>query len=269
MPLKDKTIAFIGGGHITEIIVSNLFRNWADATTHFIVSDPDAKRLAVLNQKYGVRKAENNADAFDQGDIIFINVLPEIVPVVLDDIKHSPRLPQKILISLAAGVPMATYEALSDALPVIRALPNPPSRIGMGISALAFNDRVTEKQRKEILLLFSSLGKCIILAEERINAVTALSSPAPIYLFFQAMIDAGVKNGLDRDTSTQVVFETIIGSMMVWKKRQIAPVELMKEACTPGGISLESLLYLEKHGFQAAIADAIDRAALKAERIGK
>lgn len=269
MALKDKTIAFIGGGHITEIIVSNLSRNWTDETTHFVVSDPDATRLAILNQKYAVRKAKNNADALDQGDIIFINVLPEVVPVVLNDIKHSPSLSHKILISLAAGVPMSTYEALSDALPVIRALPNPPSQIGMGISALAFNDQVTEKQRKEILLLFSYLGKCIILAEDQINTVTALSSPAPIYLFFQAMIEAGVKNGLDRDTSTQVVFETIIGSMMVWKKRRIAPAELMKEACTPGGISFESLLYLEKHGFQAAIVNAIDHATLKAKRIGK
>ncbi len=87
MALKDKTIAFIGGGHITEIIVSNLSRSRSDVAAQLIVSDPDTIRLTALNRKYGVRKAENNADAVDRGDIIFINVLPEVVPVVLEDIK--------------------------------------------------------------------------------------------------------------------------------------------------------------------------------------
>ena len=83
------------------------------------------------------------------------------------------------------------------------------------------------------------------------------------------MIDAGVKTGLDRDTATEVVFETIMGSMMVWKEKQVTPAELMNEACTPGGISVETLFHLEKYAFRTAIVDAIHHAALKAERIGK
>ena len=107
------------------------------------------------------------------------------------------------------------------------------------------------EQKSEIFELFASLGEYVVLSEENINAVTALSSPASTYLFFESLIDAGVGVGIDRDMSTQIVYQTIVGAMEVWKQRQDSPQDLLSEACTPGGVSVESISTLEQYMFKS------------------
>ena len=198
MASNDRRLAFIGAGHITNIILDNLVKAEKFHTHRVIASDPEKN---------------NNT-------------------------------------------------------PVVRALPNPPSQIGMCIAALAFNPHVKDKQKSDIFELFASLGEYVVLREENINAVMALSSPAATYLFFQSLIDAGVRAGIDHETSTKVVYQTIVGAMEIWNQRQASPHDLLSEASTPGGISVESIFTLEQYAFRAALNEAIYNAALKAEELG-
>jgi pyrroline-5-carboxylate reductase len=264
MALDERRMAFIGGGHITTIIIDNLVRAEKVYTHRLIVSDPDKKKLQQLYKKYEITAADDNPDAVDKGDFIFINVLPQAVGDVLAELGQEKFSKDKVIITLAAGIPISAYENLGENVPVVRALPNPPSQIGMGIAALSFNPHVTEKQKADIFELFSSLGEYVVLKEENINAVMALSSPAATYLFFQALIDAGIRAGLDREISTKVVYQTITGAMEIWNRRRDAPHELLSEASTPGGISVESIFTLEQYAFRAALNDAIYNATLRA-----
>ncbi len=264
MALDERRLAFIGGGHITTIIIDNLVRAEKVYTHRLIVSDPDQKKLQQLYDTYEITMADDNLDAVNKGDFIFINVLPQVVGDVLNELRQEKFPKDKVIITLAAGIPISAYENLGENVPVVRALPNPPSQIGMGIAALSFNPAVTEKQKIDIFELFASLGEYVVLREENINAVMALSSPAAIYLFFQSLIDAGIRAGIDRETSTKVVYQTIIGAMEIWNRRQVSPHELLSEASTPGGISVESVFTLEQYAFRAALNDAINNATLKA-----
>lgn len=266
MALKQRKIAFIGGGHITHIIIENLTRTQTVKPEQLIVSDPAKERLETLKSTYGIGTATDNLDAVSKGDFIFINVLPQTVDEVIKEFEHSTILTDKVIITLAAGISMKKYRILGEKLPVVRALPNPPSQIGWGIIALTFNRYVTDSQQADITKLFSSLGKYLILKEESINAVTALSNPALVYMFFQALIDAGVRSGIDYDTSTKIVYQSIVGAMEVWNRRKVAPSELINEAATPGGISVESLFVLDKYSFRAAINEAVYNATLKADK---
>lgn len=265
MMLKDKTLAFIGGGHITEILVGNLIRTHTVSAHQLLISDPNRERLQALREKYALRTAQDNLDAVRQGDVIFINVIPQIVDVVIQDLRQCTFSADKLLISIAAGIPIKKYAVLGESVPVVRALPNPPSQIGWGIAALAYNPYVTDEQRSMVAALFDSLGEYVELSEDLINVVTALSSPAPVYLFFQALVDAGVRCGIDRKTSTKIAYQTIAGSMEVWKTRQAPPSDLLAEASTPGGVSVECLFALDQYAFQAAIKEAIDRGTQKAK----
>ena len=115
-------------------------------------------------------------------------------------------MPQdKVIITLAAGIPICAYDQLGENIAVVRALPNPPSQISKGIAALAFNPHVTDKQKTDVFELFTSLGEYVVLNEVNINAVMALSSPAATYLFFQSLIDAGIR-AID---GSDVTIETI------------------------------------------------------------
>jgi pyrroline-5-carboxylate reductase len=104
--------------------------------------------------------------------------------------------------------------------------------------------------------------------EDHINTAMALSSPASVLLFCKSLIDAGVLMGMEQETSLKIASQTIVGVMEVWNKRRVPLDQLLDEAGTPGGIFVESVLTLERHGFQAVIGEAIRNATLKAERLG-
>ncbi len=267
MPIKNRRIAFIGAGHITEMIVSNLARTDNINPKRLIASDPVREKMEKLRKKYGVSIAENNREAVYTSDFVFVNVLPNNVDEVVADFKTMGFPPDKVIITVAGGVRMAVYHGLGERLPIVRALPNPPSQIGKGIAALAFNPHVTEDQRSDIFELFALLGDHVVVNEELVNAVMALSSPAITYMLFQSLIDAGIRAGIDSVTATKIVSQTIIGSMEVWKHRNAPPHDLLTEACTPGGISIESLFTLEKHAFKSALMEAIDSAIKRADEL--
>jgi pyrroline-5-carboxylate reductase len=264
MALNQRNIAFIGGGHITRIILENLTRSGKTAGSHLMVSDPDRRKLEALQKKFAVQVAESNQQAIDEADFIFFNILPQVVEPVLNELREQKFPKNKAIISLAAGIPMKTYAILGDHIPVVRALPNPPSQIGKGIAALAFNPYVGETQQKEVIELFSCLGKYVILSEDKINAVTALSSPVTTHLFFQVIIDTAVRLGIDRETSTTIAYHTINGSMELWNTRKVSPYHLIGEASTPGGISTEIMFALEKRAFKAIIDEALEAGCKKA-----
>lgn len=264
MALKDRNIGFIGGGHITDIIVGNLVRAGAVVPERLIVSDPDREKLETLQRKYQVRKAADNLQALEAADFVFINVRPQVAAGVIEALGRDKFPTGKIIVSIAAGIPIKAYDVLGDRVPVVRALPNPASQIGMGIAALAFNPFVERDQQTDIIALFACLGDTVVLKEEHINAVTALSSTVMAHLFFQALIDAGIRAGLDRPTATQITYQTIVGAMQVWQQRKVGPQELISEASTPGGVSAEIVFTLEKYAFRAAVNEAVNNGVQKA-----
>ena len=265
MALDERKLAFIGAGHITNIILDNLVKAEKVYTHRLIASDPDKGKLQRLYDRYEMVLAKDNLNAVEMGDFIFINVPPQIVGNVIDELSAKRFPKDKLIITLAAGIPINAYEHLGQNIPVVRALPNPPSQIGKGIAAIAFNPHVTEKQKIDVFALFTSLGQYVVLDEDNINAVMALSSPVATYLFFQSLIDAGIRAGIDHKTATKVVYQTIVGAMEVWNQRRVSPHELLSEASTPRGISAESIFTLEQYAFRAALNEAINNAVLKAE----
>ena len=264
MALKERSLAFIGGGHITEIILSNLTKTDRAVARQMIVSEPVSQKGQHLKKTYGVSVARDNIEAVSTGDIIFINVLPHVVGEVVQELKNSGFPDDKAIVTVAAGIPMKRYESLGGHIPVVRALPNPPSQVGMGIAALAFNSHVTEALKQDIFELFACLGEYVVVEEKQVNAVMALSSPTITYMLFQSIVDAGVRAGIDRDTASKIVYQTIAGSMEVYRRRRVPPHELINEASTPGGISIESLFTLETYAFKAGIMEAVDSAINRA-----
>jgi len=267
--IGKRRLAFIGGGHITEILLHNLVGRQVVSPASVIVSDPLAERRRHLTEEFAVETTADNAAAAASGDLIFINLRPEVVASVIPELVHARLNRNQVVISLAAGIPLSRYAALGPEQPLVRALPNPPSRIGQGVAALALTSQVNEEQRAVVAALFASLGEVVEVDEAALNLVTALSSPAATYLFFEALIDAGVRGGLPRKIATAVAAQTITGSLAMWRERNVSPADLIAEAATPAGISVETLFVLEQHAFKGAIMEAIARGAERAAVLGK
>ena len=266
--LKHKRIALIGGGHITEIILDNLIANQTLLPEQVIVSNRSGGKLRHLESRFGVTTTLNNLVAIQQADLILINVPPSNVPSVIQDLESADLNLSQIVISLAAGISLNRYGSLHLNQPLVRALPNPPSRIGQGVIALHFNQAVSDEQAGLVHTFFSTMGQVVTIEEAHFNVVTALTSPVATYLFFEALVDAGVRGGLKRPTATEIAAQTILGSMGVWQDGDSSPYQLMAEASTPAGISVESLFTLEKLGFKPTVMEAIAQGAARAEELG-
>ncbi len=270
----DKRLAFIGGGHITEILLHNFLGAGGSAgklvsPDSVVVSDPLEERRAQLHSTFGVETTADNVKAVAARDLIFINLRPEVVASVIPELQAADLNRDQVVISLAAGIPLSRYAPLGPEQPLVRALPNPPSRIGQGVAALAWTPQVTGEQRAAVRALFAGLGQVVEVGEAHLNLITALTSPAATYLFFEALVDAGVRGGLPRKVATEVAGQTIAGSLAAWRARsgedgRISPADLIAEAATPGGVSVETLFVLEQHTFKGAIMEAIARGAERA-----
>lgn len=267
--LANQQIAFIGGGHIAEIIIHNLTQGAEVPAAQIIVSDPAQSRRHHLAEHYGITIAANNVEAAQRADLILICVRPGIVEAILPDLQAAALRPDQVIVSIAAGIPLRAYRILGDQQPLVRALPNPPSRVGQGIAPLVFSSAVTPEQHALVLALFGALGDVVEVEESYLDAITSLSSPVTTYLFFQSLIEAGMACDLPEAIATRVAAQTITGSMAVWESRQVPPSELISEASTPGGVSVTSLLLLQQRAFKAAVVDAIVQGAARATELGQ
>lgn len=261
-------IAFIGAGHITEIILNNLSRNNLTANSeNILISDMNKERCEYLSEKFNISIALDNREAFASCECIFLCVPPIAVVDVLSDIKGCAP-DGKILVSIVAGVPMFAIEKIHPDLAVIRTLPNPPSQVGYGILPVACNSAVTSCLKEKTIKLLKNMGECIDMSEDGINIVTSLSSPAPVFMFLESMVEAGVLCGLPREKAIKVAAHTVMGCLKISENRpEAAFAELMAEASTPAGTSVESLYVLDKYAFRAAVKDAYLSAANKARAI--
>ncbi len=177
-----------------------------------------------------------------------------------------------LVISIVAGASLATLSRGVDHPAVVRAMPNTPAQIGAGITVWTQSESVSQEQSSQAKELLSALGKEIEVEEEDyLDMATALSATGPtyVYLFMEAMIDAGVHMGFPRRISEELVLETIRGSLEYYVESASHPARLRNEVTSPGGTSAEAIYYLEKAGFRTGLARAIWAAYERSVELGE
>ena len=262
-----KSLGFIGAGHITEMLLTKIVASGIVDSDNIFVSDANTERLGWIREKFGVRAERDNRGVFENSDITLICVQPQIAPLVVEDLKGAP-VEGKVVLTIAAGVSMEAYASIGEGLAVIRALTNPPSQVGCAIIPYAMNRHVTDGQRASVLEVLDLLGKCIPMNEDGISIVTSLSSPAPVFLFLDTMVEAGVLCGLNRKDAVTVAHQTVHGCLRLWESKEGKTFgDLIADASTPGGVSVETLYVLDRLAFRGALKEAYLKGADKARGV--
>jgi pyrroline-5-carboxylate reductase len=265
--IMEKSLGFIGAGHITEMLLTKIVASGIVNSDSVFVSDANPERLVWIGDKFGVRTGKSNREVFEKSDITLICVQPQIAPLVVKDLEGA-AVEGKVLLTIAAGVPMEAYESIGEGLAVIRALPNPPSQVGCAIIPYAMNRHVTAEQRVSALEVLDLLGKCIPMNEDGISVVTSLSSPAAVFLFLDTMVEAGVLCGLNRKDAVTVAHQTVHGCLRLWESKEGKTFgDLIADASTPGGVSVETLYVLDRSAFRGALKEAYLKGADKARGV--
>ena len=271
--LEGCKISFIGSGAMAEAMISGLIRNQLAEPDSILASDPRTERLAELTDRYNIQVSANNLQVVIDADVIVLSIKPQVLQRVMDDIKANIKS-ETLVLSIIAGAPiMKISEGLMHGV-VVRSMPNTPAQIGQGITVWTAAKEVTERQLQMARKRLSALGEEIFLEDEYyLDMATALSGtgPAYVFLFMEAMVDAGVHMGFERHIAERLVAQTVRGSVDYFTLRD-DPVHLARlrnQVTSPGGTSAAALYYLEKAGFRTAISRAIWAAFERSRELGE
>jgi len=269
-------IAFIGAGRMAEALIARLKGH------SILASDISAQRLQSLGKKYKIGTTSDNAAALAFGDIVILAVKPQQMAEVLEGLKglgsrglpagrHGKGQGSKIIISIAAGIPLGYLQKKLPGIAIIRAMPNNPCLIGEGITALAGGKRTTAKELKKAGLIFKNVGQVLEVPEKWMNAVTGLSGsgPAFIYQVIEGLIEGGRKAGLPKALAAELALQTLIGAAKTAKASGSTPAELTAMVASPGGTTIEGLAVMKKHRTAQAVALAVLAAAKKSGLLTK
>ncbi|HPK27500.1 MAG TPA: pyrroline-5-carboxylate reductase [Anaerolineaceae bacterium] len=269
--LQEKNIAIIGPGVMGNTIALSLIRTGNLPPEQIAMAGPNTDRLNQLASELGVRTFSDNLAASNAADIVILAVKPQRLDEATQTLKGNLSS-GKLVISILAGVPISVLEQKLATRCIVRAMPNTPARIGLGITVWTKAADVDEAQQQTAAQIMRTFGEEIFVADEAyLDMATALSGtgPAYVFLFMEAMIDAGVHMGFPRRIAEQLVVQTLRGSTEFYVQSHGHPAELRDDVTSPGGTSAEALYYLEKAGFRTAISRAIWAAYQRGIELGK
>ena len=268
--LRDKTLAVLGVGMMGGALARGLVGADAMSAANVRLYDTQATRTQSVAAEIGggAQAFASPHDALAGADIVLLAVKPPIVADVLNAVGPS-LTPGQLVISIAAGVRLATMEAIIPGVPIIRAMPNTPCLVGQGAAALCRGTSAQDAHLADAQALFASVGQSVEVDEKLMDAVTGLSGsgPAYVYLIIEAMIDGAVKLGLPRDKARLLAAQTVLGAAQMVVASDTHPAQLRDNVTTPGGTTIAGLAALERGGVRTALADAIAAAAQRSKEL--
>ncbi len=270
MTISGKKIGFIGTGKMGEALIKGILHAKLFTPDKVYASDADTTKLNSLEKSYRINICADNCEAVQRSDIIMIAVKPQIVPKVIEEIKGSIK--KQLIISIAAGVPIETYEkALPHGAKVVRVMPNIAATVLESASAICSGNAVTEEDEATAVGVFNSIGRTVILPEHLLDAVTGLSGSGPAYIFLiiEALADGGVFEGLDRKTAKTLAAQTVLGAAKMVLEDGVHTGELRDMVTSPGGTTIRGIRVLEDHGVRIAMMDAVIEACERSKELGK
>lgn len=227
-------------------------------------------RRAFLEREYSLQAHSQNLDAIDGADITVLAVKPQDMDQVMSEINGSLGKDNAV-ISIAAGVKMATLVKGLNHPAVIRVMPNTPAQIGAGMCVWTASEEVKDTTIETTRKILQTTGEELYVSDEKlVDMATALSASGPAYVFqfIEALIDGGVYLGMPRDAARKLAIQTVLGSVLLAKDSGRHPAELKDMVTSPGGTTVEALLALEQGGFTASVIQAVRAAYEKSKALG-
>jgi pyrroline-5-carboxylate reductase len=269
--LTNTKIAFIGSGAMGEAMIKGMLARGVATPHQIIASDPVPARRETMQKAHGIGATADNVEAVHGAAIVILCVKPQALEAMAADLRGNID-PAALVISIMAGVSLATLQTNLHHERIVRSMPNTPAQVNMGATVWIATPAVSQGQRQQTALILGALGEQIAAdKEDFIDMQTGLggSGPGFVFLIIEAMIDAGVQMGFSRADAQKIVLQTIGGSVALVKETGLHPAELKNRVTSAGGTTAAGLYVLEKAGVRAILADAILAAYRRSQELGK
>ncbi|MCO6450674.1 MAG: pyrroline-5-carboxylate reductase [Caldilineales bacterium] len=269
--LKNSTISFIGAGNMGEAMIKGILVKGLVQPEQVIASEPREERRDFLHETYGIRVTDNNRAVANEADILVLSIKPQVLPKVMDEIRIDVE-PSALVLSIIAGARISMMMAGLHHGAIVRSMPNTPGQFGVGMTVWTSTPHVTDEQRLQAQQILQALGREIWMEDESyLDMATALSGtgPAYVFLFIEALVDAGVHMGFSRHVAEELVLQTIEGSLTVARDMNRHPATLRNMVTSPGGTSAAAIYELEKGGFRTILSKAVFAAYRRSVELGE
>ncbi|MDY0131907.1 MAG: pyrroline-5-carboxylate reductase [Desulforegulaceae bacterium] len=263
---------FIGTGNMAEAIISSMIEKQIAAKDFLFANDLSSKRKEYMKNKYGLSLCSSNHEVIEKSDIIILAVKPQVLDEVLkESFKKTNFTQKKLIISIAAGIKTKTIESIiysftneknEKNFPVIRVMPNTPCLSGMGMSGICKGKNPDEKDLKTAKKIMDSMGKSIVVEENLMDSVTAVSGSGPAYFFYfiETLVNAGKKLGLTKDQAFELVFQTAKGSISLMEQTGEDPEVLRQKVTSKGGTTEAALNKFVSENMEKIVEKAVKAA---------
>jgi pyrroline-5-carboxylate reductase len=255
-----------------EALVSGLLGSNSSSPKKIICTDVRKSVLKAVKKEYGVLTTTNNLEAVKKSDIVIYAVKPQIMAAVIKETVSKLDM-SKLVISIAAGVPMAALESCLDKeLRLIRVMPNIAAAVKEAATAVAAGKNASKEDIEMAMSIFDSIGKTVFIKENYLmDAITGLSGSGPAYIFLivEAMADAGVKVGLSRQEAFFLSAQTVLGAAKMLMETKEHPGQLRDRVTSPGGTAIAGLATLEEGGLRTTLINAVEVATNRSRELGE
>jgi pyrroline-5-carboxylate reductase len=268
--LRDSSIAFIGVGAMGEAMIGGLLRHRLVKADAIMAADLSQERLNTVAQLFKVSTTNDNRAAVRKADIVVLSVKPQVLSAVYTDLKGAFR-PSTLVVSIAAGVSVASIAAGLKHKSIVRTMPNTPAQVGEGMSVWTATEAVSDRQRQQAGTLLEALGKQLYVRDEEfLDKATAVSGSGPAYVFMliEALIDAAVHLGWSRSAAREMVIQTVRGSAIFAERSTLHLAEMRNMVTSPGGTTADAIYQLDKGAFRTVLSKAVLAAYRRSVALG-
>ena len=260
----NPSIGFIGGGNMAEAIIGGLRKTDQDLEIR-VTNRANHERIQRLVDKYRI-KATEFQELVEDSQVLIIAVKPKDVQIVLKHLKNH-SLQDKLIISIAAGIPLKVYNKHLPGVAVIRAMPNTSTAVLHSMTGLVRGETISQEQAETAERIFWAIGRILWIPEEKMNALIALSGsgPAYFYLFTESLIQAGVQLGLSEEEAEMLARETLIGAGKMLTESEKSPAKLREEVTSPNGTTYAALSVFKEDKLVQIVMKAAQACVRRAE----
>jgi len=265
-------IGFIGAGNMGTAILKGYISAHKDENKNIYVYDKDEKRVLELSKELGINDCSSLEKLMERSDIIILAVKPQNFEEVLTEVNAFYK-PHQVFVSIAAGISIGYIEQLMkyEGIKVVRVMPNIPALVNAGMSALCKNQFIPDDEFEIVVGIFRSVGRAEVVDEAMIDNVIGVSGSSPAYTFMliEALVDAAVANGMNKEQAVIFAGQAVMGAAKMVLETGKDPAILRDNVCSPGGTTIEAVKALQSNGFHGNIIEAYQAAVEKSKIMTK
>nr|WP_315021112.1 pyrroline-5-carboxylate reductase [uncultured Aminipila sp.] len=264
-------LGFIGAGNMGGAILRGYLASGKIQSKDLFVCGRNIEKLDKLCSELGVKACYNIAELVDVCDVVMLGVKPNMFPDVMPQVAQN-YTNEKILVSMAAGI---TIESIGNYVgkdaKIVRVMPNTPAMVNEAMTSVSRNTNVEDQQFASVFDIFKSIGKAEEVKEELIHCVIGVSgsSPAYTYMYIDALAEAAVKNGMNKEQAIVFAAQSVLGAAKMVLETGIDPVQLRINVCSPGGTTIEAVNTLQEKGFAELVQSGFQAAVDKSKLMSK